>query len=191
MIAKLSGQISDIFTTFVILDVSGVGYKVTIPVSLLEKVKAGEKRSFYIYTHVKEDTLSLFGFAAKKDLGLFELLLTVSNIGPKTALSVMNLGPVEEIISAISKADSEYFLGVPRVGRKNAQRIIVELRGKIGAVEDIDLTFEGNKEHKELYDALSGFGFDKGGIKEVIKGLPQKGSFEEKIKIALKSFAKK
>lgn len=191
MIAKLTGTISDIFTNFIILDVNGVGYKVTLPTGLLEKAKLGSKSTYYIYTHVKEDALALFGFTSKKELAFFELLLTVSNIGPKTALSVMNLGSVEEIISAISKADSEYFLGVPRVGRKNAQRIIVELRSKIGAVEDIDLTFEGGKQQRELYDALLGFGFEKAQIKETIKRLPEEGSIEDKIKFALKSMGRK
>lgn len=190
MIAKLTGTISDVFPSFIILDIGGVGYKVTLPIGLLEKAKLESKTTYYIYTHVKEDALSLFGFTSKKELGFFELLLTVSNIGPKTALAVMNLGTVEEIISAISKADSEYFLAVPRVGRKNAQRIIIELRNKLGAVEDIDLTFEGGRQQRELYDALLGFGFEKTKIKETMKRVPEQGSIEEKIKFALKNMGK-
>lgn len=191
MIAKLTGTISDIFETFIILDCHGVGYKVTLPISLLGKTTAGKKSAYYIHTHVKEDILALYGFSSRKELDFFEMLLTVSNIGPKTALAVLNLGTVDEIISAIAKADADYFLNVPRVGRKNAQRIIVELRSKIGSLGDIDLTFEESKENKELIQALSGFGFEKAEIKSVLKKLPKEGKIEEKIKLALRSLGKR
>lgn len=190
MIAKLTGTISDIFENCIIMDCRDVGYKVTLSLPLLQKVKLGEKTSYYIYTHVKEDALALFGFASQKELRFFEMLLSVSNIGPKTAMAVLNLGNVDQILSAIAKADSDYFIQVPRVGRKNAQRIIVELRSKIGQVGEIDLTFEESSENKEIMQALLDFGFEKNEIKNVIKKLPKEGKIDQKLKWALKNLGK-
>lgn len=190
MISKLTGTISDIFENFIILDCGGVGYKVTLAAPILNKAKVGQNTSYYIYTHVAEDILALYGFDSKKELGFFEMLLTVSNIGPKTALAIFNLGTVDEILEAITRADTDFFLNAPRIGRKNGQRIIVELRGKIGALGEIDLTFEESQEQKDITQALLGFGFQRGEIRDVLKRLPKEGSVEEKIKAALKSIAK-
>ncbi len=190
MIAKLTGTIGDVFSSFVILDCQGVGYKVFLPAALLNKTKIGQKTTFYIYTQVKEDVLALFGFASKKELTFFEMLLGVSNIGPKTALAVLNLGSVDRIINAIVQADADFFLTVPRIGKKNAQRIIVELRGKIGEFGEIDLTFAESQEDKEITQALIDLGFEKGEIRNVIKKLPKDVAIEEKIKLALKSLGR-
>lgn len=190
MIAKLTGTICDIFETYIILDCHDVGYKVTLSLPLLQKAQQGSKQTYYIYTHVKEDALALFGFASKKELGLFEMLISVSNIGPKTAMAVLNLGNVDQILAAIAKADSDYFLNVPRVGKKNAQRIIVELRSKIGSIGEIDLTFEESKENKEIMQALLDFGFEKSEIKNVLKKLPKEGKIDQKLKIALRSLGR-
>lgn len=190
MIAKLTGTISDLFETYIILDCHDIGYKVTLSLPLLQRAALSEKKTYYIYTHVKEDALALFGFASRKELGLFEMLISVSNIGPKTAMAVLNLGNVDQILSAIAKADSDYFLSVPRVGRKNAQRIIVELRSKIGSIGEIDLTFEESTENKEIMQALLDFGFERNEIKSVIKKLPKEGKIEGKIKFALKNLSK-
>lgn len=190
MIAKLTGTITDIFETFIILDCHDVGYKVTLSLPLLQKAQQGSKQTYYIYTQVKEDALALFGFASKKELGLFEMLISVSNIGPKTAMAVLNLGNVDQILQAIAKADSDYFLSVPRVGKKNAQRIIVELRSKIGSIGEIDLTFEESAENKEIMQALLDFGFEKNEIRSVIKKLPKEGKIDQKLKTALKGLGK-
>ncbi len=190
MIAKLTGTISDIFDSFVVIDVNGVGYKVSIPSMLLNKTTVGEKVAYYIYTVVKEDAFDLYGFIGKIELTFFQLLLSVSNIGPKTALSVMNLGSVEEIIKAISAADADFFLKVPRVGRKNAQRIIVDLRSKVGALGEIDLTFAQKEENKQLVLALESFGFKRDEIEKVLRQLPPQGTVEDKIKYALKNLGR-
>ncbi len=190
MISKLSGTISDVFPTFIILEVGCVGYKVTISSLNLAKAKESDKVVYYIYTHVKEDALALYGFLSKKELNFFEMLLSVSNIGPKTALSVLNLGTVDEIMGAITRGDSDYFLSVPRIGRKNGQRIIVELRGKIGVLQDLDLTFAESKDNQEIAQVLIGFGFDRREIREVVKKLPKERRIEEKVKIALRGLGK-
>lgn len=191
MIAKLTGTVSDILGSFIILDINGVGYKVILSSLLLNQVKPKDKQSYYIYTHVREEVFDLYGFKSKEELFFFQLLISVSNIGPKTALSVFNLGSVDHIIQAIEKGDSEYFLQVPRIGRKNAQRIIVELRNKIGSLTDIDLTFSESKANKEIIEALQRFGFKTSEIRKVLSNLSKDLVFEEKIKQALKNLGKK
>lgn len=177
MIAQLTGTV--VRTSPLILDVHGVGYAVAVPQKLGAAI--GQKLTVHTYTHVREDTLQLFGFESQEELSLFELLLTVSGIGPKTALAVMDQG-VSSIQKAITSSDVDFFMTVPRLGKKNAQKIIIELRSKIaGATGDIPETGETG----EITSALISMGFDRKELKDVLKKLPE-GSLEEKVKFALK-----
>ena len=177
MIARLTGTVIGIHP--LVLDVHGVGYLVSVPQKFATAI--GQKLTVHTYTHVREDALQLFGFETQEELSLFELLLTVSGIGPKTALAVMDRG-VDAIRKAITSSDVDFFMTVPRLGKKNAQKIIIELRSKIaGTTGDIPETGETG----EITSALLSMGFDRNELKEVIKKLPE-GSLEEKIKFALK-----
>lgn len=177
MIALLTGTV--IRTHPLVLDVHGVGYLVSVPQKFTATI--GQKLTIHTYTHVREDLLQLFGFASVEELSLFELLLTVSGIGPKTALAVMDRG-VLSIQRAITASDVDFFMTVPRLGKKNAQKIIIELRAKIaGATGDIPETGETG----QISSALISMGFDRKELKEVLKKLPE-GPLEEKVKFALK-----
>lgn len=191
MIASLKGVIDSLNSTHAIVDVSGVGYKVLLSQNVLSKLKPGEKIKFSIYTHVRDDCLDLFGFLNNNDLSLFENLISVSGVGPKTALSIFSFGSAEEILKAIGTADLEFFQGIPRLGKKNAQKIIIELKNKLGSNAELDLSGQNLLENKEVADALKNFGFTGLEINKVLNEIRGKGeTAEEKIKLALKYLGK-
>ena len=176
----------------IILTESGVGYKVWLTPGGFAKIKMQEKVQLFIHSHVKEDAFDLYGFYQKDELNLFEMLLSVSGVGPKTALNVMSSGSVDEIKSAIVKAETSFFTATPGIGTKGAQRIIVELRSKVGALDELDLNAEESSETKQIMQALRGFGFKESEARQSIKSLPKDEllSLEQKIRLALKSLSR-
>jgi Holliday junction DNA helicase RuvA len=191
MIGFLNGKIELLQRPFVIIDVNGVGYKVLVPDSVYSKMSLGEKMKIFTYTHVREDELSLFGFLEVQDLGLFESLLTVSGIGPKTALNIFSFGERKDIIEAIIKGDVTFFTSVPRLGTKNAQKIIIELKNKMGSEATLDLSGKDLLENAEVVQALKNFGFSVAEAQKAVREVKKEGiSTEEKIRLALKNLGK-
>lgn len=192
MIGWLNGQIVEKLGKYLIVDVNGVGYRVGVLANTLSRALTGEKIKLYIHPYIKEDAFDLYGFANKNELYLFELLLSVSGIGPKTALAILSSGRVEEISAAITQGDFSYFTSTPGIGTKGAQRIIVDLRSKIGAVGELDLTLTEAGERKDIIEALRIFGFTEKECREALKSLPKDKtlSLEEKVKWALKSLGR-
>jgi Holliday junction DNA helicase RuvA len=191
MIGFLNGTIELLQRPFVITDVNGVGYKVLLPDSVYSKLHLGEKVKIFTYTHVREDALDLFGFLEAQDLGLFESLLTVSGIGPKTALNIFSFGGRKDIIEAIIKGDVTFFTSVPRLGTKNAQKIIIELKNKMGSSADLDLSGKDLLENAEVVQALKNFGFSVGEAQKAVREIKKTGiSTEEKIRLALKALGR-
>jgi holliday junction DNA helicase RuvA len=190
MIGLLSGTIVYKSESSVILDVSGVGYKVLVPQPILATlIMNGEQSKLFIYTHVREESLDLYGFAAPEDLKLFEYLIGVSGVGPKSALGVFSVGTRSDILNAIAKGDVEFFTSVPRLGKKNAQKIIIELKSKIGSTEDLDLS-EGAGD-SDVVRALQGFGFTQREAQRALNALDGKATTpEEQIRLALKYLGK-
>lgn len=189
MIASLTGKITLRNDPYLIIDVSGVGYKVYASFAILAGKHMGDTLSIFTYTHVREDILELYGFATYKDLQLFEQLISVSGIGPKTAIGVFSLGATSNIISAILAGDVSFFASVPRLGKKNAQKIIIELKSKIGSSIDLDLS-EGS-DSMDVIIALKSFGFSAKEAEQAIASIKDKGlSTEEKIRLALKNLGK-
>ena len=192
MISYLEGSIKYISRNYIILVVGGVGYKVFVPLDILTAKQAPETISLFIYTYVKEDALDLYGFQTPEDLLLYELFLTVSGIGPKTALAVFSNAKPEKIKEAIVKGDVEFFTTIPRLGRKNAQKVIIELRPKLGSLGELDLTGDGTAENKEIIEALKSFGFNVSEAKEAIKSVRDiEGDTSVKIRHALKFLGKR
>lgn len=185
MIGLLSGTIKSKEIDSLILDVGGVGYQIFTPSFVWRKCKVDDKKSLFIHTHVREDDISLFGFASVGGKKMFVDLISVSGIGPKLALSILShaRGP-NRIIQAIQKADVDFFMTVKGVGKKSSQRLIVDLKPKIGDLEDLDFETE---EDGELFEALEGLGFSKKEIKKAVKGVKKDLPLEEKIRLALKS----
>jgi Holliday junction DNA helicase RuvA len=191
MIGYLKGKIELLKRPFVIIDVNGVGYKVLVPETIYAKLSLGESVKIFTFTYVREDALDLFGFLEAEDLDLFESLLTVSGVGPKTALNIFSFGERKDIIEAIIKGDVSFFTSVPRLGTKNAQKIIIELKNKMGSGADIDLSGKDLLENAEVVQALKNFGFSVGEAQKAVREIKQVGlTTEEKIRLALKNLGR-
>jgi Holliday junction DNA helicase RuvA len=133
MIAHLRGTLLEKKPNLALLDVGGVGYAVTIPVSTFSQLgDCGQQTSLHTFTYVREDTLALFGFFTRGEKELFERLITVNGIGPRLAVTILSGVPLEELVTAIRAGDAKRLTRVPGVGRKGSERIVLELREKLG-----------------------------------------------------------
>jgi len=190
MIGALKGMIHTIKKNPIVFFAGDVGYAVSITDRLAHTIEPDKKTLLFIHTHVRDDALDLFGFSSQEELILFELLLTVSGVGPKTALLVLNAGE-DAIKHAVQIGDVDFFTSIPRLGKKNAQKIIIELKNKLGSVEDLNLRDDGSSETNEIIDALTSMGFAKKEVIEIIKKIPsQDTTVEQKLRSALKLLGK-
>lgn len=191
MIGLLTGTIVYKTASTVILDVAGVGYKVLVSQPVLASLPLQSTNvRLFIYTHVREEALDLYGFPSPEDLKLFEYLIAVSGVGPKSALGVFSVGERSQIIGAISAGDVDFFTAVPRLGKKNAQKIIIELKSKIGSTEDLDLS-AGETADNDVVQALQAFGFTQKEAQAALRQLDgQADTPEEQIRLALKYLGK-
>ncbi len=185
MIGYLKGRVIEKRLAEVWLDVHDVGYRVKVGPRTYERLTSGELAELFVHTHAREDALELFGFLNRNELDLFELLLQVAGVAPKTALTVVGTQSVERIEQAIRQADVSFFQRVPGIGKKGAQRIIVDLKSKIGSVKEIDLSVE-EKVDEDVVAALVQLGFSRGEIREVLKTIEPNISDEEKVREGLR-----
>lgn len=191
MIGMLEGLVALKNNPHIILNVSGVGYKILVSSSLFNKLLLQSPLILFIHTHVREDALELFGFETAEDLKLFEYLISVSGVGGKTALGVFSVGSKEEIVDAIVKGNVSFFTAIPRLGKKNAQKIIIELKNKLGGLEDLDLRDTGRNEKDEAIAALLQFGYSEREADTAVTAVSIEGiSTEEIVKRALKHVGK-
>ncbi len=189
MIGRLTGHIESKEKNPIIIDVHDVGYVVQIPESILPKLTTETPQTLYIHTHVREDALDLYGFLTQKDQVFFEMLLTVSGIGPKTALTVIGKGS-DQVRQAVVNNDVDFFTGIPRLGKKNAQKIIIELKNKMGGLTDLDLT-DMTSDTETMTDALKSMGFGRNEIQRAIESVKNSGeSIDNKLRAALKILGK-
>jgi Holliday junction DNA helicase RuvA len=132
MIASITGRLRRKATDYLVIDVAGVGYQVQVPLSTYYGIPDdGEEVSLYIHTHLREDSLSLFGFLTQEEKDMFLLLIGVSGIGPKLALAILSSLPVADLSSAIQAADDSKLYAIPGIGKKTAARMVLELKDKI------------------------------------------------------------
>lgn len=191
MIGYLNGEVVAIDDPYIVIDVSGVGYSVVASKDVFSGLKLNSKLKLFIYTHVREDLIQLYGFLDLSELKLFRNLISVSGIGPKTAMAIFSVGSKGSIIEAIIKGDVSFFISVPRLGKKNAQKIIIELKNKFGSIEDLDLSKIDLKDKDEIIAALTGFGFSRRESLDAIKAIKEEGeTVEEKIRLALKEMGR-
>jgi len=135
MIGRLVGKVADKSADEIILDVNGVGYRINVPISLSLKLLPDEEATLHVHTAVRENDITLFGFAAKSDLRFFQKLITVPGIGPKGALNILNRAPVNDLQNAITSADKNFFSTISGIGAKTAEKIIIELKNKFSPEE--------------------------------------------------------
>jgi len=188
MIGYLTGKIISAKPTKILLDVNGVGYLVNISINTFENISDKEVVSLFIHTSVKEDSITLFGFFTESEKDMFELLISVNGIGPKIALSILSGIRIDDLKNAIESSDVSRIVAVPGIGRKTAERLVLELKSKVDKIVE-----EGGKEipfsiKNEAVAALATLGYNsKIGEKVVRDVLSDNGniSLEEVIKKAL------
>lgn len=186
MIAQISGNVVFTGDRYLILDVNGLGYKVYASADTIRQ--AGKKTEpVKLWTHlaVREDALDLYGFAERPELELFELLISISGIGPRSALGILNIAPVENLKKAISSGDSSYMTKVSGIGRKTAEKIILELRDKFGSSANVSMP--ELREESDALEALQSLGYSQVEARDALKNVPREISGTSKrVKEALK-----
>jgi len=192
MIDQISGKIISINDNYVVLAVGGLGIKVNISANFASKLVNEDLITLVTYLNVREDALDLYGFKNDSERNLFLMLIAISGIGPKLAVSILSGVELEELKSNILSGDINSLISIPGVGAKTAKRIIIELKDKLSKTTTTELGFEenfGSKTSKDVLSALVGLGYSESMATEVIKRInpanPDK-SIESLIKEALK-----
>lgn len=183
MLAFLRGTILFVRDSSLVVDVHDVGYAVAISGSLLMTKKAGDSVELFLHQHIREDGNDLYGFETQNDLTLFERLISVSGVGPKTALNALSTASSDGIKSAIARGDAGLLRTISGIGPKAAERIIIDLKG-VYATEGV----QGNAgADRELIEALIGLGYAARDAAETVRVLPQEETrMEERLKAALR-----
>ncbi|MEY4440924.1 MAG: hypothetical protein RLY49_550 [Candidatus Parcubacteria bacterium] len=185
MIAKIRGTVDEIAVDGVLLDVHGVIYKALATQYTRSTLKHGQEITLLTHLDIKENSHTLYGFLYADEREIFELLLQVNGVGPKSALSILNSSNPKSILEGIGSHDAEYFRKLTSIGLKTAEKIIVTLKDK---VEHIETNSNVNKQ--DAIEALISLGYSKKDARDAIIGLPQDLSSNEIIKEALKILAK-
>lgn len=169
MIQKLVGTIAYVGARSVVVDVGGVGYEVNLSDSGLAIAQVGMEASYWTYLAVRENAMELFGFATRQELEFFEMLLDVSGIGPRGALGIVSLASIETLKKAIANQDTSYLTKVSGIGKKTAQKIVVELADKLAlhSSDDSDLQTES-----ETLEALQALGYSLQQAREALQQVP-------------------
>ncbi len=183
MIGYIQGQVIWLEGNTVILDVAGVGYEALCSSNTLADLSEGSKTALWIHTHVREDSLQLFGFSSQVEKRLFESLLKVNGIGPKMAIQILSGAPLDRLIDFIEQQDVKALCQLPKVGKKIAEQMILTLKGKLV----VDGESSAGVPKDELTSALSNLGFKPHDVQEVVKGIDRKKPFEDQLRKALAS----
>jgi Holliday junction DNA helicase RuvA len=195
MIATLNGVVSEKLADVVVLDVQGVGYGLLVTAEDHGRLVIGEKTKLYVYEHIREQSHDLFGFLARDTQSLFEQLLNVNGVGPKMALNLLSIGTANDVRIAIANGDVKYIQSAPGVGKKVAERIVVELKDKVG-LPGVDLDSAGLLQAEdvlmkdEAIEALVALGYSAGDARQALSAVDSKLPTAERIKLALKEAAK-
>jgi holliday junction DNA helicase RuvA len=197
MIGWLSGTVRDLRTDRATIEVSGVGYEVLLPASALAQLGGGTNAELFIHTHVREDAIQLFGFLTRSDRELFEQLLSVSGIGAKTALAILSAIPSDSLITAIQRRDTALLQSTPGIGKKTAERLVIELADKLksfvvsGRGPMIGRIHPGSPE-EEVVSALQNLGYRRNEAETAVArvDLSKFNSFDRMLKETLKVLAR-
>jgi Holliday junction DNA helicase RuvA len=180
MIGRLTGRLASKAPDQILLDVAGVGYLVHIPLSTFYELPEVEKpASLWIHTHVREDALSLFGFLTERERSLFLLLLAVAGIGPKVALTVLSGIPPSELVAALRKQDVRRLVAVPGVGKKTAERMVLELSEKVAAFAEEAPPETAAVAAEDVISALVNLGYRRSDAEKSVESIARAGAPEE------------
>ncbi|MBR2543449.1 Holliday junction branch migration protein RuvA [Candidatus Saccharibacteria bacterium] len=190
MISHLKGVITEKFNNSVIIDVNGVGYEVMVSALDFQDVVLDEERKFYTYHAVRENAEELYGFSSLMAKKLFELLISVQGIGPKAGIAILSLAEPEEVRNAIANGDTSFISKASGVGKKSAERVIVDLRDKVGVpskygTAEVKVGVVSDGEPDEALDALMALGFTLKEASLALEKIDPKLSVEERIRLAL------
>ena len=199
MIAYVSGTLAEKKPTQVVIDVQGVGYSLQIPTSTFEKLPAkGQPVKLFTYQHVREDAILLFGFGSRSERSVFETVIGVSGIGPKLGLAALSTMPASELCNRVVESDVGYLTRIPGVGKKVAERMVVELRDRMANIEGLHVKAgsadgSGDSRSQSRADALAALealGISRAAaersIRKVLRSQPDVQTAEELIRLALR-----
>jgi Holliday junction DNA helicase RuvA len=191
MIYSLEGVLKRKQDTWAVIEVSGIGYKVTLPLFVMSKLPSvGEKVSILTHHHIREDASDLYGFMSDDELSLFESLISVSGIGPKSAMGIMGVAPIGELVAAINEGRVDLLSKASGVGKKTAERAILDLKGKL-TFADTSGTIKKMEGDSELEETLVGLGYSKAQAKTAISKIdPAIVSFQDKLRAVLREYKK-
>lgn len=186
MIYGLSGKVSRINDSFFVLDVAGVGYKVFSGRHILGTIFPGEEREIFCHMHVREDLLDLYGFLSEPELEFFEQLISVSGVGPRSALAIMDVSDLHGLVSAIQEGRADLLTQASGIGRKTAERIVLDLRGKV-KVAQAEAGVRRMDADSDLLETLVNLGYRREQVKSALEKVDkEKTGLEERLKEALK-----
>ena len=191
MIAHISGEVAEKFGNSVIVDVHGVGYELALTAIDTETTVVGKTYKFYTYHSVRENGEDLYGFSSLAAKKLFELLISVNGIGPKSGMAILSLADPEDVRNAIANADTTFVSKASGVGKKSAERVIVDLRDKVGLPSRVGTTAiftpaQTTVEKDDALDALIALGFPLKEATEALEQVDRTLPVEEIIRLALK-----
>ena len=191
MIAQVFGIVAEKFNSSVIVDVHGVGYEVAVAVGDYERASLNEEVKFYTYHHIREQSQELFGFSSLAAKKLFEMLITVQGVGPKAALAILSLGESETVRNALANGDATFITKASGVGKRIAERVVVDLKDKVGLPLRTDVNTTGLSEtinhSDEALEALMALGYTLADASRALEGVPMDLSTADRVTQALKA----
>ena len=193
MIASLQGVIDAVSKDSLIVNVNGIGFKVSVTTSVLSEMGAvGREVKLYTHFHIREDDMSLFGFSSLDEMRLFETLISVSGLGPKTAMGMLSAMSADQVAMAIASGSVEILTTIPGIGKKTADRLILELKDKVGSVMISTPAGRAAQENADVVGALVSLGYSVQETTRAVNALPtgKKLSLGEKVKLALQYLGK-
>ena len=191
MIGFIRGDIEAIYEDKVVIDTGSIGYNVYVPASVIDKIKIGDEVTMYTYLNVREDAMNLFGFLSRDDLDMYKMLISVNGIGPKAALSILSYLSINDLKYAIVSGDAATISKANGIGKKTAEKIILELKDKIDSISSnrddvVSIDTSESSNINEAVLALESLGYSKVESLKAVKTANAKDSVEDIIKEALK-----
>lgn len=191
MIRFITGNIQFVEDDAVVVNNQGIGYAVHVPARVMEALQPGGEVSFYTYQHVREDSVDLFGFQDRADLALFRQLISVSGVGPRLALSVLSAASADDVKRAIIHGDVTFLTSIPGVGKKTAERVVLDLKEVVGILPDQAVGTAVVREQMNTIDALLSLGYSRSEAFNALQHVNADDGVEEQVRQALRQLSGK